>query len=312
MSNRKSLLHLRTLPPVVVALAGVGFGGAALAQAGNPTTGATLYNDTAVPIPGGVPLSCKNCHGTASIFNLSQGTNEAAIVARMSAAIAAPGNAKSMNQYAAWTPQMRADVASYIATATAAPPPPPLAQPPGTPAPAPGPAPAPVPPSAAPTLSPDTARFSSTVIGKESATSGVQVTNSTAFAVRLATPAVIPPRDKPAEFLVTTAPSGSLNCVPGYTLEPGTSCSFGVRFAPLATGTRTEKWTIAFTDDVPAREVMLEGTATGSVASTSTTAPTGSSAANAPTGGAGALGWTSLLGLSALAFAGTLRRRVKF
>ena len=28
--------------------------GAALAQAGNPTTGATLYNDTAVPIPGGV------------------------------------------------------------------------------------------------------------------------------------------------------------------------------------------------------------------------------------------------------------------
>jgi mono/diheme cytochrome c family protein len=308
MSNRKSLLHLRTLPPVVVALAGVGLSGAALAQTGNPTTGATLY-DTAVPIPGGTPSSCKNCHGAANIFNLSQGTSETAIVGRMSAAIAAPGNAKSMNQYAVWTPQMRADVAAYIASATAAPPPPPLVLPPGTPAPAPAPTPGPVPPSAAPTLSPDTPRFNSTEIGKESATLGVLVTNTTTSAVKLATPAAIPPRDKPAEFLLTTAPSGSVNCVPGYTLEPGTSCSFGVRFAPLASGTRTEKWTIAFTDDVPAREVTLEGAATGSVTSTTTSSPTGSSAANAPTGGAGALGWTSLFGLAAFAVAGSLRRR---
>jgi hypothetical protein len=138
------------------------------------------------------------------------------------------------------------------------------------------------------------------------------VTNSTATAVTFATPAVIQPRDKPAEFFVTTAPSGSVNCVPGYRLEPGTSCSFGVRFAPLAAGTRTEKWSISFSGNIPAREVTLEGTAIASATSaTPSTSPTASSEANAPTGGAGALGWDSLLGLSLLAAAATLRRRVK-
>ena len=141
MSNRKSLFHLRSLPPTVAALAVVGLSGSALAQVGNPTTGATLYK-TPVAIPNGVPLACENCHGAANIFNIREGTDAAAIVGRMSAAIAAPGNGKSMNQYAVWTPQMRADVASYIASATsAAPPPPPLTLPPGTPAPAPAPAP---------------------------------------------------------------------------------------------------------------------------------------------------------------------------
>jgi hypothetical protein len=50
MSNRKSPLHLRTLPPALAALgSAVGFSGSALAQTGNPTTGATLYK-LAVPI----------------------------------------------------------------------------------------------------------------------------------------------------------------------------------------------------------------------------------------------------------------------
>ena len=89
------------------------------------------------------------------------------------------------------------------------------------------------------------------------------------------------------------------------------SCSFGVQFAPLNAGTRTEKWTIKFEGGVPAVEVTLEGTAIAtSVGSTSpTTAPT-SSSANAPTdGGGGALGWLSLFGLSSFLLLGCARRR---
>jgi hypothetical protein len=306
MSNRKSLLHLRTLPPAFAALAAVGFSGSALAQ--NPTTGATLYK-LAVPIPGGTPQACENCHGPADLFKAARlsGTTEAGILVLINNAIAT--NKGLMGAYAGWTPQMRADVAAYLAGATAAPPPP-FAPPPGSPAPAPAPAPSPVPPSAAPTLSPDTARFNSTEVGKESATAGVQVTNSTTGAVIFATPAIVPEAGKPGEFFVTGAPSGSVNCVPGYRLEPGTSCSFGVRFAPLASGTRTEKWTVKFLSDIPAREVTLEGTAIATAASVTSSSPTsGSSAANSPTGGAGALGWTSLFGLAAFALAGSLRRR---
>jgi mono/diheme cytochrome c family protein len=302
MSNRKSLLHLRTLPPALAALAAVGFSGSALAQ--NAANGATLYK---TPIAG---ASCENCHGPANIYKakpIIAGATEAGILVQMNNAIAT-NKGPGMAAFSIWTPTQRADVAAYIFSATAAPPPPPLVLPPGTPAPAP--ALAPVPPSAAPTLSPDATRFNSTEVGKESATSGVQVTNSTTGAVILATPAIVREADKPAEFLLTSAPSGSVNCVPGYRLEPGTSCSFGVRFAPLAAGTRTEKWSVKFLSDIPAREVTLEGTAIATSASTTSTSPTsGSSAANSPAGGAGALGWTSLFGLAAFALAGSLRRR---
>ncbi len=301
MSNRKSLFHLRSLPPTVAALAVVGLSGSALAQVGNPTTGATLYK-TPVAIPNGVPLACENCHGAASVFNIREGTDPAAIVGRMSAAIAAPGNGKSMNQYAVWSPQMRADVASYIATSTAAPPPPPLTLPPGTPAPAPAPA-TPAPPSTTPTTSPDVARFSSIEIGKESATSGVLVTNSTTAAVKFATPAFVPPAGKPSEFASTIAPQGSTNCVPGYRLEPGTSCSFGVRFAPLASGVRTETWSIKFENNVPSRDITLEGTAIASAASASGTD-------DSEDGGGGALGLGAVFGLAGLAALGRLRRRI--
>ena len=304
MSNRKSLLHLRTLPPAFAALAAVGLSGSALAQ--NAANGATLYK---TPIGG---ASCENCHGPASTYKLKPiiaGATEAGILVQMNNAIAT-NKGPGMAAFSIWTPTQRADVAAYIFSANAAPPPPPLALPPGSPAPAPAPAPAPVPPSAAPTLSPDTARFNSTEVGKESATSGVQVTNSTTGAVILATPAVVRETDKPAEFLLASPPSGSVNCVPGYRLEPGTSCSFGVRFAPLAAGTRTEKWSVKFLSDIPAREVTLEGTAIATAASVTSSSPTGgSSAANSPTGGAGALGWTSLFGLAAFALAGNLRRR---
>lgn len=152
--------------------------------------------------------------------------------------------------------------------------------------------------------------FSSTEVGKYSATTGILVTNSTTVAVSLATPALVPPSGTSTEFVVTTAPAGTTNCVPGFRLDPGVSCSFGVQFAPLAAGVRSEKWTVNFADGVAAREVTLEGTAIAGAA-TGGTAPTGSSAANSPAdGGGAALGWMHLFGLFALSAVGSLRRRI--
>jgi hypothetical protein len=317
MSNRKTLLHLRTLPSTVAALAAVGLSGPVLAQTGNPTTGATLYKQT-VAIPNSAALSCENCHGAANIFKASRfpNTTEAGLLVLFNNAVST--NKGLMGAFAGWNAQMRADVVSYLAGATAAPPPPPLTLPPGTPAPAPAPAPAPTPapapatPTTSPTATPNPAMFSSTEVMKESATSAVLVTNSTKNTITFATPAMKPPAGVKSEFVTTKAPEGSTDCARTPSLEPGTSCSFGVRFAPLSAGTRSETWTINFsTTDVPAREVTLEGTAIGGSAATSagTTAPTGSSAANAPSdGGGGALGLLSLFGLGGLALLGGRRR----
>jgi mono/diheme cytochrome c family protein len=303
MSTRKSLFRLRSLPPAVAAVAAVGMSGSALAQ--NAANGATLYK-TAVPIPNSAPLSCENCHGPANIFKAARfpNTTEAGILVLLNGAIQT--NKGLMGAFSGWSATQRADVAAYVAGATSAPPPPPLVQPPApsptpTPAPGPAPAPTPAPPSTTPTTSPDVARFASVEVGKESATSGVLVTNSTTAAVKFSTPALTPPAGKISEFVATTAPQGSTNCVPGYRLEPGTSCSFGVRFAPLASGVRTETWSIKFDDNVPARDLTLEGTAIANAASEST---------SEEDGGGGALGLGALFGLAGLAAVARLRRRL--
>ena len=302
MSDRKSLFQLRTLPPAVLALAAVALSGTAQAQS-NAANGATLYKQP-VPIPMGAPASCENCHGPAFIFKA------ASTAGAISAAISA--NRGGMNAFSSWTAAQIGDVATYVAAA-APPTLPPLALPPGTPAPAPTPTPAPPPPgtpTTTPTINPSPAMFSSTEVGRYSATTGILVTNGTTVAVSLATPALVPPSGTSTEFVVTTAPAGTTNCVPGFRLDPGTSCSFGVQFAPLAAGVRSEKWTINFADGVAAREVTLEGTAIAGTGAGGGTAPTGSSAANSPAdGGGAALGLTHLLGLLALSGVGGLRRR---
>lgn len=306
MSDRKSLLHLRSLPPLV-ALAAAGFAAPALAQ--NAANGQTLYKQ-AVPIPGSAPLSCENCHGPANIFKNSRfpNTTEAGILTLLNSAIAT--NKGLMGAYSGWTPAMRADVAAFVAGGVAAPPPPPLVQPPGTPgpapAPAPGPAPAPAPtgPTAAPTAS-NPAMFASTEVGKESATAALKITNTMASAVSFATPALVAKAGTQSEFVATTAPSGNTNCVPGLRLDPGASCAFGVRFAPRASGTRSETWTVAFNNGVAPQEVTLTGTAAATGA-TAAAAGTSAPQASSNDGGGGALGWLGLAGLGALAL---LRRR---
>lgn len=303
MSNRKALFHLRTLPSTVLALAAVSASGSALAQA-NVANGETLYKQKiTVPVTGSV--ACQDCHGPAFIFKRS--------AAQISAAIAA--NRGGMNIYASWTAAQIGDIAAYM---DAAQPPttPPLALPPGSPAPAPAPAPPPAPAPGTPTNKPTVAMsspmFSSTEVSKYSQTIGLQVTNSTTAPIVLSNPALIPPAGTMLEFVAAKPPAGTKECKPLDLLDVGMSCSFGVQFAPLNAGTRTEKWTIKFEGNVPAVEVTLEGTAIAVAAgSTSpTTAPTTSSA-NAPTdGGGGALGWLSLLGLSSFLALGSARRRL--
>jgi hypothetical protein len=85
------------------------------------------------------------------------------------------------------------------------------------------------------------------------------------------------------------------------------SCSIGAQFVPTAAGARTATWNVNFvgSPSVPAREVTLQGTATGAAA-----APAPTSSANAPTNaGAGALGWINLLGLLTLLGVSRKRRR---
>ena len=301
MSNRKALFHLRTLPSAVLALAAVGSSGTALAQA-DAANGEKLYKQQ-VSIGAGATASCENCHGFAYIFKRTG--------PQISAAIAA-NRGLVMGVYSTWTAAQIGDVATYIAGAN---PPntPPLVLPPGSPAPAPAPAPAPVPgtPTNAPTIAMSSSMFSSTEVSKYSQTIGLQVTNSTSAPIVLSNPALIPPAGTTLEFVVAKAPAGTKECKPLDLLDVGTSCSFGVQFAPLNAGTRTEKWTIKFEGSVPAVEVTLEGTAIAFAGGSSTggTAPTNSSA-NAPTdGGGGALGWISLFGLSTFLAIGNARRR---
>lgn len=298
MSNRKALLHLRTLPPAVAALAAVSISGSALAQ--SVTNGETLYKQKfTFPVTGGV--ACSDCHGPAYIFKA------ASTAAAISGAISANrGNMGALQSMLNAT--QIADIAAYVAQA-APPTTPPLALPPGSPPPAPAPAPAPPPPSgAAPAITPKPAMFSSTEVGKYSATLGIQVTNSSTTTLVFAIPALVAPSGTTSEFVPTTAPSGTANCLPGGFLAPGMSCSFGVQFAPLAAGARSEKWTINFANNVAAQEVTLEGTAiaTAGGSTSPTAAPT---SANAPTGGGGSLGWLGLAGLLGVLGIAPRRRR---
>ena len=85
MLNLDRLSRLRTLRHAAFAIAVCG-ASSALAQAGNPTAGATLYAQRAAP---GSGVSCQDCHGFAGIFRGVRlaGLNEAAVFARVDGAI---------------------------------------------------------------------------------------------------------------------------------------------------------------------------------------------------------------------------------
>jgi hypothetical protein len=306
MSNAGWLFQLRTLPRAALALVACTAGGTALAQTGNPTNGQALYQQR-VNFPVSGALNCEDCHGPAYLFRA------AASAGAISGAISA--NRGGMSLYAFLTAQQVNDIAAYVAVATP-PAPPPAAPPPGA-----------SPPPATPTASPDPALFGATVIGSASPVVNVLFTNAAAANVTFNNPAIAAAAGHTEDFLVAAPTSGTPQCISGRVMAPGTSCSFGIQFAPRTAGTRSATWTVNFTGSVAPRTVTMQGVATTTAAPAPAPVPAPApapapspspapapvaSSANAPTsGGGGALEWTALLALAALSGVASVRSRAR-
>jgi hypothetical protein len=291
MSNSRRLFHLRSMPPAALALAACAVSSTALAQTGNPANGELLYQQR-VNFPVSGALNCEDCHGPAYLFRA------AASASNISGAISA-NRGGVMGVYSFLAGQQVADIAAYVAVALPPPPPPPAAPPPAS-----------SPPPATPMASPNPTLFPATVVGSTSAVVNVLFTNTAAVNVTFGTPAIAAAAGDTVDFLVAAPTSGPAQCISGRVMAPGTSCSFGVQFSPRAAGARSATWTVNFTGSVAARTLTMQGSATTASAPAPAPTPAPAASANAPTsGGGGALGWTSLLGLAALAgFAGSRRR----
>jgi mono/diheme cytochrome c family protein len=281
MLTRQKLFSLRTLLHVWLVVATCGTTNV-YAQAGVPANGATAYTERV----GG--SSCQDCHGFAGTFRDLQfpGANEATIRAAIQAAITnEPIMAAFRN--APWSAQKTSDVAAHLVVAVTPPPPPPFA------------------PLPTPAATPSPVAFPSTAVGATSAQIPVLLTNSAGTAVTLGNPAVNPGTGQVANFRSATVAAGQTACVNGGVIQPGASCALGFEFVPTTAGGSTATFRVTFVGNVPAREITLQGTATGAGGST---APT--SSANAPlNAGAGALGWMNLIGLFALLGLSWARRR---
>jgi mono/diheme cytochrome c family protein len=284
MLNRHPLFHLRHLLRAVLAIAAACGATGAFAQAGNPANGATAYTEKVAG------ASCQDCHGFAGTFRDLQfpGANEATIRAAIASAIASnAGQVMGVYQNLPWTQQKTSDVAAHLVVAVTPPPPPPFA------------------PLPTPSAAPSPVTFPSTAVGATSAQIAVLLTNSAGTAITLGNPAVNPSTGQVANFRSATVAVGQTACVNGGVIQPGASCSIGFEFVPTTAGTSTATWRVTFVGNVPARDITLQGTATGSGAS-----PVETSAGNAPlNAGAGALGWLNLLGLLALLGVSRTRRQ---
>jgi cytochrome c553 len=284
MSNTRWLFQLRRLPHAALALAACGAVQPAVAQ--NAANGQVLYQQR---VPDQSGFSCEDCHGPAYLFQRTAGAISTAISQDR-------GGMRVL--YSSLTAAQISDIAAYMAAALPPPPPPPVTPPPGSP-----------PPPTTPMASPNPVMFNSTQVGTMSPVVNVQFTNTSAANITLASPVISAATGHATDFLVATPTTGSARCIPGYGMAPGTSCFFGVQFAPSSAGARSATWTISFTGAVASRTLPLQGTATTTAAPAPAPAPAPSSA-NAPTsGGGGALGWLSLFGLAALSAIAGRRRR---
>lgn len=283
MLTRQKLFSLRTLLHVSLAFAAC-CATSAFAQVGNAANGATAYTERVAG------SSCQDCHGFAGTFRDLQfpGANEATIRAAIQAAINSnAGQVMGVFQNAPWSAQKTSDVAAHLVVAVTPPAPPPFA------------------PLPTPSAAPSPVAFPSTAVGATSAQIAVLLTNTAGIAVTLGNPAVNPGTGQVANFKSATVAAGQTACVNGGVLQPGASCSIGFQFVPTTAGASTATYRVTFVGNVPARDITLQGTATGAGGST---APT--SSANAPlNAGAGALGWLNLLGLLALLGLSRSRRR---
>jgi hypothetical protein len=283
MFTRQKLFSLHTLLHALLAVAACG-ATSAFAQAGNAANGATAYTEKVAG------ASCQDCHGFAGTFRDLRfpGANEATIRAAIQAAITGnAGQVMGVFQNAPWTAQKTSDVAAHLVVAITPPPPPPFA------------------PLPTPTAAPSPVAFPSTAVGATSAQIGVVLTNTAGTSITLGNPAVNPGTGQVANFKSGPVAAGQTACVNGGVIQPGASCVIGFEFVPTSAGASTATFRVTFVGNVPARDITLQGTATGAGGST---APT--SSANAPlNAGAGALGWMNLLGLLALLGVSRTRRR---
>lgn len=290
MSDTRWLFSLRALPRAAAAVVACA---ATSALAQNAANGEVVYQ-TRFTIPVSGPTSCEDCHGPAYLFRRSAG--------QVSTAIAA-NRGQVMGTFSFLTPQQIDDLGAYMAVAQPPPPPPPVSPPPAG-----------SPPAATPMASPNPAMLPNTVVGSTSTVVNLQFTNTAAANVTFNTPAIGAASGHASDFLVAAPTTGNAQCISGRVMAPGTSCWFGVQFAPSAVGPRAATWTIQFTGSVAARTITLEGMATTTAAPAPVPAPAPApapaSAANPPTsGGGGAFGWPGLFGLLALGGAARLRRR---
>ena len=283
MLTRQKLFSLRTLLHTVLAFAACS-ATSAFAQ-GNATAGATAYEERVAG------ASCKDCHGFGGNFRVLEfGAGATEVMIRTGIQAAITGNAGGLMapfQNAPWSTQKTADVAAYLFVAVPEPTPPPFA------------------PLPTPTAAPSPVAFPSTAVGATSVPIAVVLTNSAGTAITLGNPAVNPSTGQVANFRTATVAAGQTACVNGGVMQPGASCSLGFEFVPTTAGASTAVFRVTFVGNVPARDITLQGTASGAGGST---APT--SSANAPlNAGAGALGWINLLGLLALLGVSRARRR---
>ena len=156
-------------------------------------------------------------------------------------------------------------------------------------------------PTPTPVATPDPVMFASTAVGANSATMGILLTNQSASTISFAAQPVATGTGNVGDFAQVAPPAGTTACPGGGgTLAAGVSCSIGVRFSPLAVGSRSATWNVQFGGGVASRVVTLQGTAT---AAAPAPAP-----APAPSSG-GASGASVLAGLLAALLAAGRRRR---
>ena len=283
MLTRHTLFRLRTLLHAVLAIAACG-ATSALAQAGMPANGATAYDGESRgrKLPG-LPRLCRHV-SRLEVSRCKRSDDPRSHPSRYQQQRRPSDGRVSERPMDA---QKTSDVAAHLVVAITPPPPPPFA------------------PLPTPTAAPSPVMFGSTAVGATSAPIGVLLTNSAGTAITLGNPAVNPSTGQVGDFRSATVAAGQTACVNGGVMQPGVSCSIGFEFVPTAAGARTATLNVTFVGNVPARDITLQGTATGAGGST---APT--SSANAPlNAGAGALGWINLLGLLALLGVSRTRRR---
>jgi hypothetical protein len=112
------------------------------------------------------------------------------------------------------------------------------------------------------TLNPTSVPFNTQLVGTTSATTDVQLTNSGSSTINVTS--ITLTGTSPGDFVLAAPASGSPACsFAASSINAGSSCFFGVRFKPTATGARSASVSVA--DDAPDSPQAIALTGTGMV-----------------------------------------------